>query len=128
MNFFCEEIRPLTLTAWNLSDKYDGNHPRAFPDMPNMSCKRSRRMLWSNVSNAPHKSSRVKTDTCASLALPGRQFMTSMRSVSVPRCARSTDWQLSQRLFANKPLMVAKPMQHGLLQQFGETLLGLTQV
>ena len=48
-SFFCEETRPLTLTAWTLSDKHDENHLRAWPDIPNMSCNHARRILWSNV-------------------------------------------------------------------------------
>ena len=81
----------MTLTDWNLSDKYDENHSKALPDMPNMSCKRVRRMLWSNVLNAADKSSKVRMETRPSSALPRRQFVTSRSAVSI----RYRDWKVS---------------------------------
>ena len=70
-----------------LSDKFEENHWRALPDMPNMSCTRARRMLWYNVSNAAGKSSKVKTQTWPSPVLPRRQFVTSRRAaVESPHC------------------------------------------
>ena len=72
----------MTMTDWNISEKYDENHSKALPDMPNMLCKRARRMPWSNVSNAANKSSKVKMDTRPSSALPRRQFVTSRKAVS----------------------------------------------
>ena len=53
----------MTLTDWNISVKYNENHSKALPDMPNMSCKRVRRMLWSNVLNAAAKSSKIRMET-----------------------------------------------------------------
>ena len=83
MKLLREENRPLTLTDWNLPDKYDENDSKAVQDMPNVPCNRARMMLWSNVSNATDKSSKVKMDTRPSSALPRRQFVTSRRAVSV---------------------------------------------
>ena len=51
--------------------------------MPNMSCMRAKRMLWSKVSYAADKSGKVKMHTRSSSALPRRQFVTSRRAVSV---------------------------------------------
>ena len=65
------------------------NHSKTLLDMPNMSCKRVRRMLWSNVSNAADRSSKVRMETWPSSALPRRQFVTSRRAVSVLWCAQS---------------------------------------
>ena len=73
----------MTLTDWNLSDKYDENHSKALPDIPNISCKRIRKMLWSDVSNAADNSSKVRMETRPSSALPKRQFVTSRRAVYV---------------------------------------------
>ena len=73
----------MTLKDENLSEKYDENHSEALPEMPNMSCKRARGMLWSNVSNAADKSSEVRKETRPSSALPRRQFVTSKRAVLV---------------------------------------------
>ena len=42
------------------SEKYDEKHLRTLPEMLNRSCKRRGRILWSNISNAADKSSRVK--------------------------------------------------------------------
>ena len=81
MKLLREENRPLTLTDWNLPDKYDENDSKAVQDMPNVLCNRARMMLWSNVSNATDKSSKVKMDTRPSSALPRRQ--TSRRAVSI---------------------------------------------
>ena len=74
MKLLCEETRPLTLTAWTQWDIYDESHWRALPDIPNVSCSRAKGMLWSNASNAAHKSSKVKMDTWPSSALRRRQF------------------------------------------------------
>ena len=78
------------------------NHSKTLLDMPNMSCKRVRRMLWSNVSNAADRSSKVRMETRPSSALPRRRFVTSRRAVSVLWCARYADWKISERLLANR--------------------------
>ena len=83
MKLLREENRPLTLTDWNLPDKYDENDSKAVQDMPNVPCNRARMMLWSNVSNATDKSSKVKMDTRPSSARPRRQVVTSRTAVSV---------------------------------------------
>ena len=80
MKLLCEETRPLTLTAWTQWDIYDESHWRALPDIPNVSCSRAKGMLWSNASNAAHKSSKVKMDTWPSSALRRRQFVTPIPS------------------------------------------------
>ena len=83
MKLLRDENRPLTLTDWNLPDKYDENDSKAVQDMPNVPCNRARMMLWSNVSNAAGKLSEVKMDTRPSSALSRRQFVTSRRAVPV---------------------------------------------
>ena len=67
-----------------------------------LACKRVGRMLWSSVSNAADRSSKVRMETRPSSALPRRLFVTSRRAVSVLWCARYADWKVSERLLANR--------------------------
>ena len=54
------DLRPLTLTIWVLSERYDLNQDKAVSLIPKECSSWWRRMLWSMVSNAADRSSSVR--------------------------------------------------------------------
>lgn len=81
MKLLCEETRPLTLTAWTQSGMYDEKSLESpARHTERVMCSRAKEMLWSNTSNAAHKSSKVKMYTWPSSALRRRQFVTPIPS------------------------------------------------
>ena len=76
-NHLCLQPELCQTSRIKMSDKHDENHSRALPNMLNMSYN------CACASNAAEKSSKVKTDTLPSSALPRGQFITSRRAVSI---------------------------------------------
>ena len=60
--------RHLSIDTWQ-TEIHHTSMTKALPDMPDMSCKYTRRMLWSYLSNTSDRSSKVKIDIWPSLTL-----------------------------------------------------------